>query len=284
MRFLRLAFVLCLAVLAPPALAADFEGMLEMKGTQQTARNPSIPSTWRVFVSPKAARFEIEMNLAEARKDMDAKGTGPSPQDYRMVMLTKVAEPDAVYMIHDRSKTYSIQRVTPADPTAKKQKKWIAQNLGSDRVAGYPCQKFLAKATDSDSEIEGCMSREFFSSEAWAAAMQRGGEGSEWIQALSEQGLKGFPIRMIFRKGKSEVLATYELVKAEKKSLPASTFEIPAGYRKADSMLETAMPPEQAKAMQDAQRKAMEQMTPEQRKQYEEMLRKMGAPTPAPQE
>ena len=63
----------------------------------------------------------------------------------------------------------------------------------------------------------------------------------------------------------------WELVKAEKRALPASTFEVPAGYKET-SMMGTMMSPEQQKQMEDA----MKNMTPEQRKMMEEMMKKGG--------
>ena len=73
-------------------------------------------------------------------------------------------------------------------------------------------------------------------------------------------------------KGNPKPVATMELTKAEKKSLPASMFEIPAGYTKQEGMMGAAgvmASPEQ----QEQMRKAMENLTPEQRKQIEDMMK-----------
>jgi hypothetical protein len=276
----RIALILCLAAaLAPAASGADFEGVLELKGTQSVSKGQTTPSVWRIYVSPKASRFEMEMATSAAQKQKGA------ADDFKMVMLTKVAEPHMAYMINDKTKSYSVTDTRNNVPDAgAKQKTWVVRNMGTDKVAGFACTKFLATQTAGDSEIEGCMSDEFFSSPGWAAALRGNTDRSDWVKAVWDEGLKGFPIRMVTRtKGKPEALASYELVKAERKKLPASTFEIPAGYKKAGSMMETMMTPEQMKTLQDAQREAMKDMTPEQRKQYEEMMKNLGAPTPAPQ-
>ena len=94
-----------------------------------------------------------------------------------------------------------------------------------------------------------------------------------FLKALRDDGADGFFVKMVTReKGKPEPTSTMELTKVEKKSVPASLFEIPPGYTKQEGMLGAAgvmASPEQ----QEQMRKAMENMTPEQRKQLEEMMK-----------
>jgi hypothetical protein len=90
------------------------------------------------------------------------------------------------------------------------------------------------------------------------------------FKALTDAGLTGFPIRWTFRRsGEKEAFSSFELTAFQKTSVPASTFEIPADYKKVTGS-DRRLTPEQEEAM----RKAMENMTPEQRKQYEEMMKK----------
>ena len=89
--------------------------------------------------------------------------------------------------------------------------------------------------------------------------MRRGAqdEGS-MMKALKDARAEGFFVKMVTReKGKTEPLTTMELTKAEKKSLPASMFEVPTGYAKQEGMMGAAM----------------ENLTPEQKKQMEEMMK-----------
>jgi hypothetical protein len=64
---------------------------------------------------------------------------------------------------------------------------------------------------------------------------------------------------------------TMELVSADRRSVPASTFAIPAGYTKSESMMPMANP-----EMQKQMRDAMKNMSPEQRKQMQEMMKRHG--------
>jgi hypothetical protein len=64
-----------------------------------------------------------------------------------------------------------------------------------------------------------------------------------------------------------------ELVKLDRRSVPASTFEIPAGYTEAKGGM-GMMSPEQQKMMQDQ----LSKMTPEQRKAYEDAMKRSQQP------
>ena len=105
--------------------------------------------------------------------------------------------------------------------------------------------------------------------------MRRGGQSDEgMMKALKDAGVDGFVVKMITReKGNPTPVATMELTKVERRSLPGSLFEIPAGYTKQEGMMGAAsvMAPPGAG---DEMRKALENMTPEQRKQIEEMMKR----------
>src|SRR5262249_37304693 len=125
-----------------------------------------------------------------------------------------------------------------------------------------------------------CVASDWKMPSSWLRAWNRREEQASPLAALREAGLTGFPVRWVFRhKGEKESWSSMELVRFTKQSVPASTFEIPAGYRRVDNTFETSMTPEQQKAVTDARQKMLENMTPEQRKQYEEMMKRY-APTP----
>jgi hypothetical protein len=94
------------------------------------------------------------------------------------------------------------------------------------------------------------------------------------MKAVREAGMDGFPIRWA-TKGEHGNGLTMEMTKFEKKSVPASAFEIPADYKKSSAM-SVGMSPEQRKQMDEA----LKNMTPEQRKQYEEMMKQHGQQPP----
>jgi hypothetical protein len=82
---------------------------------------------------------------------------------------------------------------------------------------------------------------------------------------------------MISRDKTGAPAVTLELVKAEKRAVPVALLEIPAGYKKQDDMLGMMpgmlpIPTEQQQTIN----KALEKLTPEQRRMLEGMMKKKG--------
>ncbi len=247
------------------AALAQFEGVAEFKASTISGRGETIPGHGTFYISKSAVRGDWRMDLRAAGPE---KNNPHAPAEYRSTFLQRLSEPDKMYMLNDEKKTYWVMDLKKArESEPKTPEKYTVTRTGRDTVAGLSCDKALITAP-SGSQMEVCVTRELSPSSAWAAAMNRGRSG--FFGALSSNGMDGFPIRMIARgPHNKEIVSRYELVRVERKSFPASTFEIPAGYKES-SMAASRMTPEQQKAMKDA----LSKMTPEQRKQYEEMVKK----------
>ncbi|MBK6403722.1 MAG: DUF4412 domain-containing protein [Holophagales bacterium] len=149
----------------------------------------------------------------------------------KMVVLSRTAEPDISYMINDAQKSYAridVKEMQKSLPKAEQDKKWTVKRLGPDSVAGFACQKALVTQEGETSENEVCISKDILGPASMFNSGRRGAGGQGLEVALKANGLEGMPIRMIMReKGKAEASMKWELVNAEKRSLPASTFEVP---------------------------------------------------------
>ena len=268
MRSIRWA-ALCLLA-AAPALA-QFEGVLEMKMTMREGGT----GTGRTYVSTVGWRTEMEMQMPRMQ---EATGKG----SYRITMLGKLADPDKVYSINDEQKTYAVIDVKKTREAAGRQAEetYTVKKLGGDTVAGYACEKVLITSSKGN-EIEGCATKEIRGSSAWLTSLQRGRGGAYggWVRALRDAGVGEVLIRFVTHdKDTGKENMRMELVRAEKKSVPSSMFEIPPGYKETDmmGMAMGQMSPEQQekmKAAQEQMKKAMENMTPEQRKMMEDMMK-----------
>lgn len=256
----RLSLAALLAV--PLAAAAQWEGSVEMKISGKDVSGSS-----RALVGKAGARMQMEMTAAQAA------GTGAGSM--KMTVLVRTAEPDVSYLLNDAQKSYAridAKELEKTVPASERDRKWTVKRLGSDRVAGFACERALVTQEGSESENEVCISKEIVASAALMNAGRRGSSGEGLAKALKANGLEGMPIRMVLReKGDPAARMTWELVKAEKRAVPASTFEVPAGYRET-SVMGTMMSPEQQKQIDDA----MKNMTPEQRKMLEQMMKKQG--------
>ncbi len=272
--------ILTAAVLALAATAAfaQFEGEATYKVTTRRGQGAPVDGTAHLFSSKSGFRMEWEMATGSS--------TPGAPAQVKMVMLAKLPNLEKIYMVNDENRTYSAWDTKAAreDSKTAPRETYTVEKLGADRIAGYACQN--ARVTSSKGRsFDVCMAKDFGASSDWMTAINRNDpQATSWLKAVRDSGIEGSPIRWAVRpKGSAEPVMVMELVRADKKSLPSSLFEVPAGYRQTDFAL-GGLTPEQEKAMGDARARmkdAMKNMTPEQRRQYEETL-KRNAPTPAP--
>jgi Domain of unknown function (DUF4412) len=265
-------FALFAAFALSPSFAwAQFEGEADFKITSRREKGSPMEGTARMLISSPGFRMEWVMGTgASGRK---------APQQIKMTMLAKLPNPDKVYLVNDENKTYSVwDTKAMADDAKSPRDTYKVEKLGTATVGGYTCQN--ARVTSQKgNDFDVCVTREFGPSADWLAAMNRNDpEAGSWLKALRAQGVEGFPIRWAVRqKGSTEPTTVMELVRAQKKSLSASLFQVPAGYKET-GMAVGGLTPEQEKAMGEALKK----LSPEQRKQYEEMMKRHGQPTPVP--
>ena len=216
------------ALAAAPAFG-QFEGQIDMKITGQEG----MAGTGKVFVSKVGSR--TEMDLESARMPM------------HMTTLTKFSAPDVIYLINDKARTYTEMdtkkaREQAAKMTGAKDKEaYSIKVLGSEKLLGYSTKHVLLSRPGDKSEMEAWTTTDLLglSYESMKGLIRRPAqdEGS-MMKALKDAGAEGFFVKMITReKGKAEPLTTMELTKIEKKSLPASMFEVPAGYTKQEGMM-----------------------------------------------
>jgi hypothetical protein len=233
---------------------ADFEGQIEMK---MTARGNT--GVMKMLVGKPGIRNEMEFQ------------TGNFPM--KMVVLFKKSNPDTAYTINDTDKTYAEIDMKKARET-RTDHKFTAKKLGTEKINGWQTVHALV-TDDKGNETEVWTNNEILDWKSFINTMTQGSPANEgMMKALKDVGAEGFFVKLIGRqKGQTTDAVTMELVKADKKKLPASTFEIPSGYKKADSVMGGAqLPPE-------IQRQLMEKMkslTPEQQEQMRKALQGQG--------
>jgi hypothetical protein len=257
----RLAITASMLLTAAAAIAQT-EGIADYR-----ISGPSMKGTGRLSFSKAGYRADWNMDVSG---DAARRG-GHGLREMKMTMMGKLSEPDVVYTINDETKSYSVWNTKEArEEAAKSKEKYTVEKLGSDTVAGLACHNARIKSS-SGSEMEVCATKDIAVPASWLSAMnQRSGGGGGFMGALRESGVDGFPIRWVTKDDRGRAI-TMEMTKFERKAVPASTFEIPAGYEKRDAM-SVGMSAEQKKQMDEA----LKNMTPEQRKQYEEMMKKYG--------
>jgi hypothetical protein len=264
---MKIARFLAVSVLILPAAAAASaqEGVATFTYTH-VAQAASPQGQVRLYYSPNAMRSEVQMEMNASGERTRPRPAG-APSTYKMTMIQKLAEPDKIYTVDDEHKTYTVMDLAKIRQSTKApEHTYTVKRLGTDRVAGISCEKALMTSSNG-SEVEVCVASEIVAASGWWSAMnrQRPGQGN-WMKAMFDAGLKGFPIRMKVRSAQKDGEVDMELVSLEKKSVPAAMFQIPAGYRETST---PGMSPDQEKQMKDA----LSRMTPEQRKAYEDAMK-----------
>ena len=259
----RLALLTTLLAVSPAL--AQFEGILEMKGTMSgpTEAAAGLGSTvMKMAISKVGSRIESDVTM--------------QGMEMKTVMVRKNDTPDTLYRIDDKNKTYSVIKVpkaTEAGGESQDQTKYTVKNLGQEKIRGYNTQHVLV--TSEKTTIEMWTTKELFDYGTFSKMQvgRKGAQGGEnFLKALRDAGADGMPLKSVTTIDKDHKM-TMEVVNVEAKTLPASTFEVPAGYT------ETKLPgmgglsgpgAEDAKKRLEA---AMKNMTPEQRAAMEKALK-----------
>jgi Spy/CpxP family protein refolding chaperone len=254
-----------LAVLAAPVAGAEFEGMLETKISVQGSGVAS-GGTSRIWVSRLGMRMEMEI--------------GAGGQGMKMTTLVLRSKPGLAYMVNDARKTYSeVDTTNSPEASRTEEETYSVRKLGSERIAGFDCTHVLVKG-NKGSEFEIWSTKDLGSGSDYWASQRSSRSRSTLAKALQEASADGWPVKSVHRSG-SEMATTSELVKAERKAVPASLFDL-SGYAKSAETGPGGMSgqmqlsPERQKQVDAArrqQKEALKNMTPEQRKQVEEMMK-----------
>lgn len=264
--------ICALALMAASTVFAQFEGIIETKITA-TDGNGAIRNIGTMSVAISKAGTRSEMNS-------QIQGMGMN-----MVMLLKNDNPDLMYRINEANKTYTevdLAKLRAMAPSGQALPEEIVtvKKLGEEKILGYNTQHVLV--TQNGTPIEMWTAKDFLDYATYSklqARRGRPGSGEAMLKALKDAGAEGMPLKSISNSpdgGK----AIMEVVKAEKKSLPASTFEIPAGYTKtAGGMMDMmgGMSGPQADEARKRMEEAMKNMPPEQREMMEKMMKQRGA-------
>ena len=156
------------------------------------------------------------------------------------VVLCKADTPNINYLLSDADRTYSEVHLSPpiqAGSSSLEQPAWTVKRLGRQKFLGYKTQHVLAKPkSGAVLSMELWIATDLLDFDTFrklqaGSGGATGGEGA-LAQALKAAGAEGMPLKVLVTTQDGDTLRL-EVVKAEKKSLPPSTFQIPPGYTRA---------------------------------------------------
>ena len=219
-------------------------GYMEMKMTSDKA---GTEGTLKIYYSSVGNRTEIDTKM------------GQMPAPMHMIVISKKSNPNIVTQVNEAGKTYTEMDVTKNKNNDKTT--YTVKKVGDETVNGYKCVHVIL--TNSRGEVEDLWSsKDVADYEMYHEANKnnpRSGSSENQLKALKEVGAEGFPVRIITKRQEAKI--TMDLVKVEKKAIPASMFDVPADYKKQEAMSGFKTSEE------------MQKMSPEERAKYFENLK-----------
>jgi hypothetical protein len=202
--------------------------------TNSSGKNVSITQVTKLYVSAKGnMRSEMEVkNSADGNKT-----SAP------IVSIAHPDKPGESISIDDSAKTYTIDHFDSSDFNTGEKVNSTATKVGEEKVMGFNCvharviaNKTIANVYSSTDTIDIWKSNDV-PQQASVKNMMKYMESktansmysTETAAQLKQMGCDGFLVKMTMH-GKDFSL-TMQLTKMERKDLPASMFEIPAGYK-----------------------------------------------------
>ena len=165
----------------------------------------------------------------------EVKGKKIRTETKGVIGVVNITDTDAKksWLIDDAARTYYEIDLEKAIATSKATAATSkARSLGkSDKVAGYSCD--LWEVADTTMRAEVCvasgLSMIALGLSGPFSMFAKGGDA--WSEVMS----RGFPLRMVMSDASGAVMMKMEATRIEKKSLPDSEFQVPAGYTKTAS-------------------------------------------------
>jgi len=183
-----------------------------------------------------------------------------------ITMLMLKSSPDVVYLVNDKSKTYSESK-TKSDFSDGPETNYEVTVIGKEKVNGYNTTHVKVKEKDSGHEQEMWTTTDIEDYLGYAQIKSKYTGKSNLYKVMKAKGVEGFPVRIKTSEKGAEV--QIDLVKAEKRDNPTSLFSI-AGYTKTESP-DLNIGGDQLKQML----KSLQDMTPEEKEKYIEEMKKM---------
>jgi hypothetical protein len=183
-------------------------------------------ATMNVAFGKAGIRCEMEMHIYGALHT-------------KMVMLQKTDSPNIQYHLNASNKTYTeidVAKTREMIGQESDSKDYTVVRLDEEPILGYKTQHVLVKKKNPGNAMALHMwiakdLLDYATFSKMEINESKRGDQEALSKALKDAGVGGLPLRLVVRTFDGLTVSN-EVVKIDKKPLPASTFEIPRGYTK----------------------------------------------------
>jgi len=178
---------------------------------------------------PKGMQIKVKNNNSITKMD------GGMMSNMEMLYLT---DKNTAYRIDRENKTFSVMpQFTDKDKEKEKLDYKVTKTSETTKILGYTCTKFIVESTSQDPDAKKMAMKQFFWTttdmkgiDLKSLSKQRMGNSQ---QALFYEQIEGVPLRIEMTMPQGHM--AMEVTEIKKQSLPASDFEVPAGYKEVKS-------------------------------------------------
>ncbi len=187
------------------------------KGTNKGVASKDTSST---FITGASARSERKLNM-------------PGVMTGEMTIIGHADQPRYSIMLNTGAKTYSLSVIDTSLINSQMERCQVTK-IGTETIQGYSCVHVKMTSTSGSGLFKSSSTMDLWTStnvpgySFYKRLVSMQNVKPQMLQALDNAGAGGIIIRM--DAGGKDYSMTMLLIRAEEKNLPASLFEIPAGY------------------------------------------------------
>lgn len=228
---MRVVSLVWVCMLLARAALAQFEGVIETKITSLSSSGQSeMTATATNFIKGTSTLIETITNAGGVT--------------VKQAMLMRGQEPNKVYMLDRENKTYTEMDVSGMMESARQQQEenevYEVKKIGNEKIQGYNCVHVQVKMKKSNVTMDMWTTKEVALDWGTYSRMQQNNPAlrdNNFLAALRKENADGTALKAVIEgPGDRGTKTVMEVTKIEKKSLPASLFEIPKDYKKSAGM------------------------------------------------
>ncbi|PIO48590.1 MAG: hypothetical protein CMR00_03685 [[Chlorobium] sp. 445] len=243
MKKVSLLLVLCCLMRVVAAQVPQFEGTITMQ-TNTTSPDNQVELSATMIVYSKNGSTLIETS------------TNVGGMKMQQVTLARASEPNKLYTIDRKNKTYGVLDVTGMQ-SMQNEEEFEVKKIGTEKIRGMKCVHVQVKMKKSNVMMDMWTTKEIGDWEMYSR-MQKNNpmfQNNKLLAALRKENADGMPLKTVVTvEGTRSVT---EVTKVEKKALPASLFEIPSDYKESSDMF--GIPGMSKDKMQEMMKQMMKQ-------------------------